>query len=82
MPYISEEQRKKLIPKCESYPTSSGDLNFQITCLVLEYIKYNGSSYKQMNDVVGALESAKLEFYRRLVSPYEDKKIKDNGDVY
>ena len=30
----------------------------------------------------GALECAKLEFYRRVVSKYEDQKILDNGDVY
>lgn len=82
MPYIKKDQRDKLIPKAESYPTCGGDLNFQITCLVLEYVKYNGSSYKQINDIVGALEAAKLEFYRRLVAPYENKKIEENGDVY
>jgi len=32
--------------------------------------------------VIGALEACKLEFYRRAVVPYEDKKIKENGDVY
>jgi hypothetical protein len=33
-------------------------------------------------DVVGALECAKLELYRRLAAPYEDQKIKLNGDAY
>lgn len=32
--------------------------------------------------MVGALESAKLELYRRKVSPYEDQKIEANGDVW
>jgi hypothetical protein len=31
---------------------------------------------------VGALEQAKDEFRRRVVHPYEDLKIKENGDVY
>jgi hypothetical protein len=35
-----------------------------------------------MNDIIGALEACKLEFYRRLVSHYEDIKIRSNGDVY
>jgi len=44
---------------------------------------YNqGPSYQTINDIIGALEGAKMEFYRRVVVPYEDKKIKDNGDVY
>jgi hypothetical protein len=32
--------------------------------------------------VVGALEACKLEFYRRVVTPYEENKMKENGDVY
>ncbi len=34
------------------------------------------------NAVVGALECAKLELYRRMVAPYENGKIAENGDVY
>jgi len=41
-----------------------------------------GLSYTFINDCVGALEGAKLELYRRVASPYEDKKIAENGDVY
>lgn len=33
-------------------------------------------------DILGALEGAKLELYRRKISPYEDIKIEENGDVY
>ena len=35
-----------------------------------------------IGDVVNAMECAKLEFYRRVAAPYEDTKIKENGDVY
>lgn len=31
---------------------------------------------------VGVIECAVLEFYRRVVAPYEDEAIKRNGDVY
>lgn len=31
---------------------------------------------------MGAADLARLEFYRRLIAPYEDMKIKENGDVY
>lgn len=30
---------------------------------------------------LGVLESAKIEFYRREIAKYENKKIKENGDV-
>ena len=38
--------------------------------------------YSDYNEVVGLLESVKLEFYRRMVANYEDSKIIVNGDVY
>jgi hypothetical protein len=35
-----------------------------------------------MNNIIGVLECAKQEFYRKVCSPYEDQKSKDNGNVY
>jgi hypothetical protein len=31
--------------------------------------------------VTGVLENIKQEFYRRIASQYEDKKILENGDI-
>lgn len=64
-----------------------GNLNYIITCLLYQsYSKWSdGSSnlgYSDMNNMIGILECAKLELYRRLAAPYEDKKIDENGDVY
>jgi hypothetical protein len=42
----------------------------------------HGQSYSIINDIVGVLECAKMEFYRRVAVPYEDKKRTENGDVY
>jgi len=82
MPYIIQEHRKKLDYR-ESYePDTAGELNYCLTKYCLAYIKLKGKSYQSINDVVGALEGAKLEFYRRFAAPYEDEKIKENGDVY
>jgi len=38
--------------------------------------------YQNINDLLGALEGAKLELYRRVAAPYEDEKVESNGDVY
>jgi hypothetical protein len=62
-------------------PQTAGELNYVITKTILAYIGDN-PSYQRINDVIGALEGAKLEFYRRFAAPYEDEKIKQNGDVY
>lgn len=82
MPYIPSQDRVRLVPESKEYPLNAGELNFQITCLLKDYLKANGSQYKQINDVLGALEGAKLEFYRVVAAPYEEKKMKENGEVY
>jgi len=54
-----------------------------VTKLCLEWIsKQTAEGYTTYNEVVGVLECAKLEMYRRAVAPYEDEKIAENGDVY
>lgn len=70
-----------LRPVTPVVPSGPGDLNYQFTCLIVDYIKCHGLSYQKINDVIGALEGAKLEFQRRIVGPYEDTKIEANGDV-
>jgi hypothetical protein len=63
-------------------PTTPGDLNYLFSIIVNEYLEKRGLSYQIINDVVGALEGAKLEFYNRIAVPYEQKKREENGDVY
>ena len=81
MPYINQH-RALLEPRSHSQAQSAGELNYQFTMLVRAYVAARGLSYQTINDVVGALEGAKAEFQRRVVAPYEDTKIKENGDVY
>ena len=85
MPYIRQDDREHF----EAFDnvllntriTSAGELNYLITLLMHAYLHQNGWNYAHMNDVIGAIESAKLELYRRKIAPYEDKKIDENGDV-
>lgn len=77
MPYLKHKTPSALL-----FPANTGELNYAITMLVIEYLQREGLSYKTCNDIVGAMESAKMEFYRRVVSPYENQKAFENGDVY
>lgn len=85
MPYIKEEARNRLEdnnienePLCQD----SGELNYMITRFCDDYITRKGKTYQNLNEVIGVLECAKQEFYRRIVGPYEDRKIISNGEVY
>jgi hypothetical protein len=80
MPYITKERREELNTKVDFQ--SPGELNYAITILCLEYLAQGKVNYARMNEVMGALECAKMELYRRLISQYEDQKMAENGDVY
>jgi hypothetical protein len=81
MPYIKQERRDAILAGAK--PQDAGELNFAITVVVDNYLQAKGGiRYAHLNEVVGAMECAKLELYRRLAAPYEDKKIKEAGDVY
>lgn len=80
MPYIKKELREEI--EGSDYAVDPGELNYLITKICNTYLHENGKNYQRINDVVGALECAKLELYRRVAAPYEDKKIIENGDVY
>ena len=85
MPYIDPEDRAELDPFIDSLIdqidyTKMGEINYIITRLcdaMLEDVRYS-----KINSLIGVLECAKLELYRRVAAPYEDDKIESNGDVY
>lgn len=83
MPYINQDDRR-LVDMVLDIPVMHdvGELNYVLTKVIKDYLEQFGSSYRTMNDIVGALEGAKAEFQRRIVAPYEDLKIQTNGDVY
>ena len=84
MPYIMKQGRPRYDEHLNAigpHTTSAGDLNYCITVLVHEYVRAHGQSYAVMNDCIGVLDAAKAEFYRRVVAPYEDVKIQENGDI-
>jgi hypothetical protein len=81
MPYIDAEARARL--ENGGRPETAGELNYAVTRLIDDYlIQRGGIRYAHLNEVVGVLECAKLEVYRRLAAPYEDQKIAEAGDVY
>ena len=82
MPYINKTDRVALL-MYTPVMRDAGSLNYAITALLINYVAHNGGlRYKTLNDCIGALVAAKDEFTRRVVAPYVDKKIQENGDVY
>ncbi|UCF20106.1 MAG: hypothetical protein JSU87_01480 [Gemmatimonadota bacterium] len=88
MPYIASDRRVLYdgalaeLGEIISAKTPAGDLNYVVTRVLSAWLRKRGLSYAAIADVVAVLETAKLEFYRRVAARYEDHKIVENGDVY
>lgn len=83
MPYIKQNIRANFDDHLKLLITlSPGDLNYIITKIIDNYLGNSGVSYTSINACIGVLECAKQELYRRIAAPYEDIKIKENGDVF
>jgi hypothetical protein len=88
MPYIDRIGRSFWDPKLkelETYITDTdpdvGAMNYMITKMLLAWVK-NKLRYVRICMVMGTLICVMFEFYRRIAAPYEETKIKENGDVY
>ena len=89
MPYIKQSDRKiidlLLTPLLDQLSISrgmggaDGTVNYVISRIVRTL--YPAKSYYVLNRGMGILESAKLEYYRRVVAPYENEKMEENGDI-
>ncbi len=89
MPYIKEEERvsykeplEKIIDLLEASGFHPGHVNFVISNLINICLGEEGMSYTNANKYIGALECAKLEIVRKKLSPYEDEKCIENGEVF
>lgn len=85
MPYIDKKARKIYDEFIHSLVHQnigcSGKLNYILTKICHEYIKQHGLTYANINEVVGVLSCAQMEFYRMIAVPLERQKRRENGPV-
>lgn len=96
MPYINEEERLELdeniekMIKCisetkvhlnnpQDFSNFLGRINYCFSRIIMGVMK--NVSYKNIAMATGVLENIKQEFYGRIAVPYENQKIKQNGDI-
>jgi len=87
MPYITPEQRPEMdtlmdpiIDRIRTLPVEDQDgvINYVVTRMLKSIYP---SRYFHFNRALGVLTAVTQEFYRVVVGPYEDTKIRDNGPV-
>lgn len=93
MPYINQKNRKEVKKQLDEMikhlekkglvaenKDVDGILNY-IICNILLSVYNKKHGYANYNRMMGVIECIKQELYRRVISPYEDKKIKEHGDI-
>jgi Domain of unknown function (DUF6899) len=87
MPYIKKDQRpdidkliEPLIRHLKSLPMEEqdGSLNYAVTRIIKNVYP---QKYFHYNRALGVLTAITHELYRKVIGPYEDTKISENGDV-
>ncbi len=93
MPYIPQEDRTAYDPLIEPLAEAlraqqtdrrKGHANYVITQIMRKAWGVDcaeNESYSNYADIIGTMECAKQELYRRWVADYEDKAIVKNGDL-
>ena len=96
MPYIDEEERLELDTQIDNmilairdnktnlnnphdFSNYLGRINYCFSRII--YGVMRDVSYRNIAMVTGVLENIKQEYYRRIAEPYEDIKIRQNGDI-
>ena len=96
MPYINEEERIELDNQIDNmilairdnktnlnnphdFSNYLGRINYCFSRII--YGVMRDVSYRNIAMVTGVLENIKQEYYRRVAEPYEDIKIRQNGDI-
>ena len=83
MPYIKPERREEMDKIVESMVKADvkvdGDLNYILFKFCKILIK--DPSYNKLKNFIGELRQCATEIERRILGPYEDQKIIENGDV-
>jgi len=86
MPYIVSARREVFQDFLEKTRDlridTAGELNYLLTMLGQIYLTTHGMNYRVFNEIVGSLECAKIETYRRQIAMLEDMKKQENGDVF
>jgi len=82
MPYIKQNERSamnQIVDMMDDWGIQAdGDLNYVLFAYCKRYVKPSYNNYKNF---CGELRQCATEIERRILAPYEDTKIIENGDV-
>jgi hypothetical protein len=87
MPYVKEEIKQSLEPELKNLIDkltpllSSGIIVYVLYKIVKEVYGHSELGFDLMSEGNKVLDDASREYYRKVMAPYEDGKIEQNGNV-
>jgi hypothetical protein len=86
MPYLTGPRREAFALARNTLKTTRidgvGELVYLFCYMADLYVGQHITNFELLNSVVGAFESAKMEFYRKMMAGYEDGKEQSNGPIW
>lgn len=80
MPYIPQDRRAEI--DSGMVPQTPGELEYKLMWECVRYLRMRERRFATMNEIVGVLETTKMEFARRVLRTYEDRKLVEAGDIH
>lgn len=82
MPYVEQERRYDLDSVVDEMVKAHVEVNGDLNYILYYYCKdFIIPSYNNYKNFIGELNECAAEIRRRILAPYEDEKIKENGDI-
>ena len=84
MPYIKKQNRERFkVPIAELIELiqEKGELNYVICEIVSGLLLKYSIGYERISEWIDAVDGAENELRRRILDPYEELKIMENGDL-
>ena len=81
MPYITIHEKLN-IEEGRTEPMTVGQLTWVLQQALERYIETHGLSYSTLAECLGALAGAEHDLVRRQLTPYEERKQRENGDAW
>ena len=82
MPYIIKEKRLEMDMVVKSMNNAGVKANGDLNYILYKFAKYHiKPGYETYKNFLGELNEAAEEIRRRLLAPYENQKIIENGEI-
>lgn len=81
MPYIKDKYERNLLDRIVNRYFRLFKKKGRLNYFLFKLAKTSCSNYDDYRNFEGEIQQSLREIYRRQIAPYEDEKIKQNGDV-